>query len=290
MLPGTAEAREDQFELEEQMSKIVPAFAAFGMTATTLLWNDCAESAADYDAILPLFIWDYFETGNLKLFLAQIDAAAQKTKVFNPPRLLRWNTDKRYLDELGTRGAPVIPAKIVNHATPEIIIAACDEFACDKLVIKPLVGGGAWRQALYTRGTIMPEPDKLPPGEAILQPFVPSVLTEGEYSFLYFDGQFSHAVNKRPKDGDYRIQSIYGGREMPYSPTQTERAVAEEILGYIDNMPLYARVDLLRGEDGTLKLIELEMVEPYLYMNFADGDGGDNTAAKMLAQKLSMRL
>lgn len=290
MLPGTAEARDDQFELEEQMSKIVPAFAARGMAASTLVWNDCADGAAEYDAILPLFIWDYFETGNLKLFLAQIDAAGQKTKVFNPPRLLRWNTNKRYLGELEQRGAPVIPAKIVKHATPEIIIAACDEFECDKLVIKPLVGGGAWRQALYTHGTIMPGPDILPPAEAILQPFVPSVLTEGEYSFLYFGGQFSHAVNKRPKDGDYRIQSIYGGRETAYAPTQEERAVAEDILSYMDDMPLYARVDLLRGEDGALKLIELEMVEPYLYMNFAEGVGGDNTAAKMLAEKLSARI
>ncbi len=290
MLPGNAQTRDDIFELEDQMRKITPAFAARGMTTHIVLWNDCAAAADKYDAMLPLFIWDYFETGNLPLFMEQIDAAAKKTTVLNPVNLLRWNTNKRYLTELETMGAPVIPARIVDLATPEIIETACADFGCDKLVIKPLVGGGAWRQALYTAGQPMPSADELPPAEAILQPFVPSVLTEGEYSFLYFGGQFSHAVNKRPKDGDYRIQSIYGGRELPYAPSADELAVAQEILGYMDDMPLYARVDLLRGEDGALKLIELEMVEPYLYMNFAEGEDGENAAAQMLAETLSARI
>lgn len=290
MLPGNAQTRDDIFELEDQMRKITPAFAARGMTTHIVVWNDCAAVAGDYDAMLPLFIWDYFETGNLPLFMEQIDAASKKTTVFNPVNLLRWNTNKRYLTELESKGAPVIPARIVDLATPEIIEKACADFDCDKLVIKPLVGGGAWRQALYTAGHPMPSANELPPAEAILQPFVPSVLTEGEYSFLYFGGQFSHAVNKRPKDGDYRIQSIYGGRELPYAPSADELAVAQEILGYMDEMPLYARVDLLRGEDGALKLIELEMVEPYLYMSFAEGEDGENTAAQMLAETLSARI
>jgi len=113
---------------------------------------------------------------------------------------------------------------------------------------------------------------------------------EGEYSFLYFGGQFSHGLIKRPKKGDYRIQSIYGGSEETYTPSKEERASARLVLDALDFTPLYARVDLLRGRDGTLKLIELEMIEPYLYMAHAEGEGGENKGAQNLAKTLAKRL
>ena len=116
------------------------------------------------------------------------------------------------------------------------------------------------------------------------------MLEEGEYSFLYFGGRFSHAVRKTPKSGDYRIQSIYGGAEETYTPTQSERDHARAILDVLDETLLYARVDLLRGLDGTLKLIELECIEPYLYLPHAKGEGGENEGAQNFAKALLRRL
>lgn len=290
MMPGASDTRSDYFELEEQMAKLTPAFAAQGFKTELVLWNDAGARAQEYAAMLPLIVWDYFETGNAPKFLKQIELASAKTKVFNGPDIISYNSDKTYLDDLEARGAPVIPSQITDMLTPDIARQAFADFDCDSLVAKPQIGAGAWRQALLKKGEPWPDAGDLPPGRAIIQPFLPSVLTEGEYSFLYFDGQFSHAVNKRPKDGDYRIQSMYGGRELPYDPSADELAVAQTVLGYLPQMPLYARVDLLRGLDGQLKLIELEMIEPYLYLGFAAGEGGDNTGAKALAAGLARRL
>ena len=140
----------------------------------------------------------------------------------------------------------------------------------------------------YTaRADPFPVASELPPEGALLQAFLPSVLEEGEFSFLYFDGCFSHAVRKTPKSGDYRIQSTYGGSEESYAPTSLELKTASDILQVLDVTPLYARVDLLRGTDGMLKLIELEMLEPYFYLPHAPGDGADNLGAKNFAKALA---
>jgi glutathione synthase/RimK-type ligase-like ATP-grasp enzyme len=289
MLPDSEDARTDLFELEEQMGKLVPAFAAHDMKLDLVRWREAADKAEHYSAMLPLFVWDYFE-GNEKAFLNEMAKVDSKTNLFNPYSVLKWNAVKNYLEELERQGAPVIRTLTVERVSERNITAAFETLKTDTLVIKPQVGGGAWRQVLYKQGDPFPAKDTLPPEAALIQAFLPSVQSEGEYSFLYFGGQFSHAVNKTPKAGDYRIQSIYGGKETPYTPTPRERDSARSVLDSLDFTPLYARVDLLRGRDGQLKLIELEMLEPYLYLPFAEGEGGENEGAQKLAKALKKRL
>lgn len=289
MLPDAEGARLDRFELDEQMGKLVPAFAAQGMELSLVRWRDAAKEAENYAAMLPLFVWDYFE-GNEAQFLSEMAKVDAKTKLFNNYKILKWNAVKDYLEGLERLGAPVIRTLTVERVTERNVAAAFETLNTQTLVIKPQVGGGAWRQVLYNKGEPFPSKDTLPPEAALIQAFLPSVQTEGEYSFLYFGGQFSHAVNKTPKKGDYRIQSLYGGSEAPYEPTAQERETARRVLDSLDFNPLYARVDLLRGDDGQLKLIELEMLEPYLYLTFANGEGGENEGAKKLASAVKKRL
>ena len=289
MMPGHANEREDSFERDEEMGKLVPAFAAQGMELDLIRWRDAAEKADDYDAMLPLLVWDYFE-GNEAAFTAEMAKAETKTKLFNNFKTLRWNANKSYLDELENHGAPVISTITVKRVTETGVSRAFEELKTETLVIKPQVGGGAWRQVLYKKGDPFPSKDDLPPEGAMIQAFLPSVVKEGEYSFLYFGGQFSHGLIKRPKSGDYRIQSLYGGTEETYEPSSQERASAREVLDALDFMPLYPRVDLLRGRDGKLKLIELEMIEPYLYLAHAEGEGADNKGAQKLAKALAKKL
>jgi len=289
ILSQNKESREDVFELTEQMGKLTPAFAAQGMKTELVRWRDAAERADDFDAMLPFFVWDYFE-GNEDDFLNEMAKVDATTKLFNPYRVLKWNLNKSYLEELERQGAPVIRTLTVERVTERNINAAFETLGTDTLVIKPQIGGGAWRQALYKKGDPFPSKDTLPPEAAMIQAFLPSVQSEGEYSFLYFGGQFSHAVNKTPKAGDYRIQSMYGGIEAPYSPSSQEREAARQVLDSLNFTPLYARVDLLRGLDGGLKLIELEMLEPYLYLPFAKGEGAENEGAQKLAAALKKRL
>lgn len=289
MMPTAADQRGDSFERDEEMGKIVPAFAAHGMNAELVRWREIGARAEDFDAVLPLLVWDYFE-GNEQAFLTQLAAADAKTNVFNNFKCVQWNVRKSYLDELEKSGAPVIQTVVLERVTETGIAKAFETLGADKIVIKPQVGGGAWKQVLYTKGEPFPAKDTLPPAEAMVQAFLPSVIEEGEYSFLYFGGQFSHGLIKRAKKGDYRIQSLYGGTEESYAPSQAERDSARAVLGALDFIPLYARIDLLRGLDGTLKLIELEMVEPYLYLGHAEGEGADNKGAQKLAAALAKRL
>lgn len=289
MMPGHANEREDSFERDEEMGKLVPAFAAQGMELDLIRWRDAAEKADDYDAMLPLLVWDYFE-GNEAAFTAEMAKAETKTKLFNNFKTLRWNANKSYLDELENHGAPVISTITVKRVTETGVSRAFEELKTETLVIKPQVGGGAWRQVLYKKGDPFPSGDELPPEGAMIQAFLPSVVEEGEYSFLYFGGEFSHGLIKRPKKGDYRIQSYYGGTEETYTPSSQERGSARAVLNALTFTPLYARVDLLRGRDGKLKLIELEMLEPYLYLAHAEGEAGDNKGAQKLAQAIAKRL
>lgn len=289
MMPNSEKEREDAFERDEQMGKLVPAFAVHGMILDLVRWRDAASVAKNYDAMLPLLVWDYFE-GNQEKFISEMAKVDSQTHLFNSFNTLRWNSDKIYLDALKGLGAPVIQTVTLERVTQSGIAKAFETLGAETIVIKPQVGGGAWRQVLYTKGDSFPEKSLLPPQGALVQAFLPSVATEGEYSFLFFGGQFSHCLVKRPKAGDYRVQSLYGGQEEAYTPTSRERATARSVLEALSFTPLYARIDLIRGLSGALQLIELEMLEPYLYLPFAEGEGAENKGALKLAQALSKQL
>ena len=281
--------RGDIFEFEEEFAALKPAFAALNMELEVVRWREIALTAGQYAAALPLMVWDYFDNNQAE-FMSAMRAASQNTLLLNPLKALQWNSDKSYLNDLAGRGIATIPTLAIEQVTQDHVDAAFEQFSVEKLVIKPQIGGGAWRQVLYERGAPFPPKDELPPEAALIQPFLPSIQSEGEYSFLYFDGQFSHAAVKHAQKGDYRIQSIYGGTETPYAPSRDEIEQGQTILDALDFIPLYARVDLLRGTDGGLKLIELEMIEPYLYLPHAPIIDGLNQGALSLARALKARL
>ena len=133
-------------------------------------------------------------------------------------------------------------------------------------MVKRRVGAGAIGQASFTAGDptlsgwSMDQP-------AMIQPFLPAIQAEGELSFIFVAGAFSHALVKRAQAGDYRIQSLYGGIEVPLDPPAADLAAAQAIMTLLpfDQSPLYARIDMVRGLDGELAVIEAELIEPYLY-------------------------
>ena len=289
LLPGYENTRVDAFEFDEQLASLRSGFETIGLSVDPVLWDDAETKTDEFDAFLPLMVWDYVE-GNEARFLETMERVNKVKPVFNTPTLLRWNADKRYLEEMAAKGATVIPTHRVDGVTSADADAAFDAFGTDRLVIKPQVGGGAWRQVLYTKGAPWPSTDKLPPEGTLIQPFLPSVQEEGEYSFLYFGGQFSHALLKTAKSGDYRIQSAYGGSEETYHPSDAEIDAGQAILDTLGDTPLYARVDLLRGLDSKLALIELEIIEPYLYLPHAEVIDGVNQGAVRLGNALKARI
>ena len=228
---------------------------------------------ADFDLVSPLVAWGYHEDPDR--WHALLDRLERdRTPVLNPVSLLRWNSDKRYLAELGAKGVHVIPTRLVQQLDEAALADARAEFG-EQLVIKPPVSASAY-------GTHRLGPQDPPPADALgremlIQPFLRSVAEEGEYSCLLFGGRFSHAIVKRPKAGDYRVQPHLGGTEQPCAAPEGAIELAHAALAAAPAEAAYARVDMVRDDDGQLAIIELELIEPALWLQHAP-DGGDSFA------------
>lgn len=268
-LPGSPVRRPDAFEHDLLFDAIAGGLEGRA-ELVAIDWREPLEVLASFDLAYLGTPWDYTEAKDE--FLARLDALeAAGVTVCNSAGVVRWNADKLYLRELEQRGAASIPTLWLDRAGPDDVAAAFDRLGCDRVVAKRRVGAGAIGQDSFTR-------DDPPPAAwameqpAMIQPFLPAILSEGEHSFVFVDGAFSHALVKRAKPGDCRIQSLYGGTEVAVAPAPTDRAAAQAIMAMLpfDQPPLYARIDMVRlaknsDGDGTLALIEAEMIEPYLY-------------------------
>ena len=271
MVPGQPDAREDLFELEHQLASLLPACASRGIRLDLRVWDDpdLLKDIEDgrYQAVVIGTPWDYQERA--ELFCELLERHSTSVSVLNPPAVVRWNSDKSYLRELERAGVAIVPTVWVDAVQPAAIDAAHEQLGADRLVVKPIVGACAVRQVTVRRGEPLPPPDECPPAGALVQPFMPSIQTEGELSFLFFGGRFSHALVKAPAAGDYRVQSVYGGVEQVYRPSEDELLVAQAAVAAVPGVRpedlLIARVDLVRDEAGVLRLMELELIEPYLY-------------------------
>ncbi len=278
-MPGSLVRREDAFEHDLMMGLLGRGLHFAGRTLEAVSWDDSSIDWSDFEAAIIGTTWDYAQ--RIDAFERALTEIAAQTRLLNPAALVHWNARKTYLRDMADRGCATIPTLWPDRATQAECRAAFDGFDTDAIVIKPQVGAGAWRQVMLQRSDPWPHLSDLPEGPAMVQPFVPSIQTEGEYSFLFFNRQFSHAVVKRAAPSDYRIQSSYGGTDVAYVPTAADLASASTAITCVAGDLLYARVDMVRGLDGALLLIELELVEPYLYPLFAPEMGARFAAAYM---------
>ncbi len=258
-LPGSPMRRDDAFEHDRMMEALRAPLAAKGMDLIDVDWADDTQDWSTYGAAIIGTTWDYWD--HAEQFLRTLERIEGQTKLFNPASLVKWNSHKRYLEDLEKKGARLIPTLWIDQVTEDTFREAFDQLGSDDLVFKRQVGAGAAGQ--YRLSPSDPMPDM--PHPMMVQPFLSMIQEEGEYSFIFIGGAFCHALIKQAKAGDYRIQSSYGGYETPITPDAADLADADAIMATLDEAPLYARVDMLRGEDGRLLLMELELIEPYLY-------------------------
>lgn len=258
-LPGSPIRRSDAFEHDYMMDALRPAFEAHGMSVHDVDWADDTPDWAAFDAAIIGTTWNYWD--HQAAFLETLEKIEAVTPLFNSAELVRWNSHKGYLRDLEAKGARLIPTLWLDNVGETAANQAFETLKSDDLVFKRQVGAGADGQYRLKAGDPVPPM----PHAMMVQPFLPQILTEGEISFIYIDGAFSHALIKRAAKGDYRIQSTYGGTEEVFTPDDEDLKAAKAILDTLDETPLYARVDMLRGAEGELLLMELELIEPYLY-------------------------
>lgn len=248
---------------------LIPALAGLGIDARPLVW-DAAEPVDGLDAVVIRSCWNYHL--QLDRFVAWLDRVESGgARVVNPAPLLRWNSDKRYLLELGRRGVPIVPTRVLRRGTALALSQALDQAGLAAAVVKPAVSASAHATWRVVRDRAEQDEQRfrelLAAGDVLLQPVVPEVVERGEWSVVCFGGEPSHAVLKRPAAGDWRVQGEFGGTATlgPLIPVLAESALT--ILAAAGARDCaYARVDGCLV-NGRFVLMELELIEPQLFLD-----------------------
>ena len=250
-----------------------------GIEVSVVNWDDSSVDWASFDRVLPRSTWDYPE--RLDEFLAWVDRVDTLTELRNPPALMRWSMDKHYLLDLEGIGVPITPTVAVE-------VGQAPAFPDGPFVVKPAIGAGSRDAASYRA-------DQCELAEAhiarlhqrgasmLVQPMLASVAEHGEWPLVFFNGEFSHAASKRVSLANASsVATLYAAETNAAhmaTPEQVEvgaAVVAEATARF--GVPLYARVDVVRDDAGGYCVLEVEMVEPSLFLL----EGGPGAVAGMV--------
>ena len=269
------------------LEALIEAVQSQGAEAAYLPWKTTpSETFAAADVVLPLCCWDYYD--DPQRFLDWIDALkAAGARLLNPPDLLRWNFRKTYLLEMAAAGLTVPKTHHLPHATRPAIEALMQQEGWQAAVLKPVSGqsGHGVHKLTWANRADWPV-DGTFGGDALLQEFQHDIAALGETTLTFIDGAFSHAVRRVLKPGEWRANAQFGITYERAEVSGTVIAAAEAYLGLLPQTPLYARVDgIVRpagsGAPASFMLTELELIDPYLYLEFAPGSA-DRMAGALL--------
>ncbi len=252
--------------------QLIPELAKHNIAASAVIWNDKTINWTDFDYLIFRNTWDYFEKENeFNLWLDQIEKLGIKT--LNPIEVIKQNKHKFYLREMEKNGIQIIPTIFIDK-TPNLNLSELIPSHWRKAIIKPAFSGGAYQTSVFEVSDI----DKIneeykviaSEKELLLQEFMPEIQTLGETSLIFFNKKFSHAVNKKPIEGDFRVQSQFGGKYNLTQPSQELIEKAQKVMNTFPEKLLYARVDGIVIENE-LHLMEIECIEPDLYFDLSEG-------------------
>jgi glutathione synthase/RimK-type ligase-like ATP-grasp enzyme len=240
-----------------------------------------------YSLVIIRSPWDYQQQPEAFLEVLETIERSRAT-LLNPLATVRWNIRKHYLRDLEAQGIRIVPTLWMNAPAISQLHQAFDTLQTDELVGKPLIGANAdhaWRlhrnapDSRFAQATAA-----WATGTALIQPFVPSIQTDGEISLIWFDGQFSHAVRKIPAPGDFRVQEEHGAQITPCHPPADTLQLAADCHRLFPQPLLYSRVDIVRLPSGQPAIMEIELIEPSLYLAF------DTQAPAVFAEAIKRRL
>jgi glutathione synthase/RimK-type ligase-like ATP-grasp enzyme len=236
-----------------------------GIAVEPVPWTDPRDFSG-FDLILPLVAWGYHK--RYADWLAFVDRLErERLPVANPTPVLRWNSNKAYLAELGGKGIATVPTLAVKSLDEQSLTEARAHFGCSELVVKPPVSASAY--GTFRLRQCDPFPETVRGWPMMVQPWVAGILDHGEYSLILFDGELSHALSKVPKPGEFRVQPEYGGIIQRCDPPPGSTELARAALAAAPSPPTYARVDIVVSDAGELQIMELELIEPALFLDHA---------------------
>jgi len=271
-------ARDDQ--------PLADALNVLGVEVVPIPWTEIDPYAViDSPPIVLRSTWDYHRVPTL--FLSWLDSLAESGRVtMNPAAVARGNVDKIYLQTLAAAGIAIPKTRWLDQIDNGTVDRAIREEGWDRAVLKPRIAATAYGTFLISKGSTLPEEDFAPAraSGAMLQEVVPEIVEGGETSIVYAGGAFSHAVVKRARAGEFRVQQDFGGRVEAASPSAALVSFAASVMTLVPDTCLYARVDVVESSRGPL-LMELELIEPELY--FLHVPEAASRMAQLIAERLS---
>ena len=246
----------------------IAPLAALGWQVSTVSWRQTAVPWSHFEAVVIRSTWDYWN--DVPAFLAALARIDRQTRLANPLDLVRWNLAKTYLRDLQDKGIGVVPTTWLDGLEPAAVARYAAQLGSDDLVIKPVVGANgqdAFRISPRDDLQRLREIAACFNGRAcMVQPFRANVLAEGEYSLFFFSGEYSHAILKVPAVGEFRSQAARGAAILPIAPQTKLLERGRRALAAVAPTPLYARIDFVREAAGDFEVMELELIEPSLYL------------------------
>ncbi len=244
-----------------------------GLNVSFQIWDDPKVDWSRFDLVILKSPWDYFD--KIDAFYTWLDKLEQiGCRVLNPISTVRWNADKRYLKDIQDKGMDIVPTIWLEKGNTFNAAEAFEKLGSEKIIVKPSVSGGAKNTFALNPTDAQAQTDtinSLLAEEAFLvQPFVEEIKTKGEWSFLFFNGEYSHTVLKTVKPGDFRVQHFFGGTIHTPEPPAALLESAHNIVDHFAQDCLYARVDGVEI-NGQLHLMELELIEPFLFLGMSEG-------------------
>jgi glutathione synthase/RimK-type ligase-like ATP-grasp enzyme len=254
-------------ELTEDDRLLLKPLAACGLEAYPAVWSDPTFAWSSCDAVIIRSCWDYhLKPEQFLLWITALETA--RVPVFNSPALIRWNANKTYLRDLESGGTAIVPTLWPESGVALDLRRQLQQLGWEKAVIKPRISATAYRTQLVTAEDAESTQElfeELRAGAGVMvQEFMDSIVREGEWSLIFFGGEFSHAVLKTPNRGDFRVQNDFGGTSRIADPPQRVLESASRIVASVDPS-IYARVDGVVENDQFL-LMELELIEPALFL------------------------
>lgn len=254
----------------------IAPLSELGWDVSTISWRDSNVDWNDLEIVVIRTPWDYQRSPDEFLeVLAKIDSSSARLE--NPLDVVKWNLDKRYLRDLERRGLRIVPTIWGGVYDQSSFTSWMAELGCGELIIKPTVSATAEHTFRLT-GFDSSLAGVFAGRSFMVQPFLTNVVTEGEYSLFYFNGQYSHTILKSPKAMDFRVQEEHGGIITAVQPTRELSYAGRRAFEMISPSPLYARVDLVRDDENQFALMELELIEPALYLRM-DADAPQRFAS-----------
>lgn len=269
---------------EDQL--VLEACLEAGLKVSRKAWDDKHMDWSTTTAVLFRSTWDYFDRFNeFSEWLAKVSL---ETTLINSSHLIHWNIDKHYLLELSKKGIRIPETAFLKKGSKESLTDLHKSLGWPKSVLKPCISG-AGRHTYLIDDTSVGTYESIfknliSQEDMMLQPFQDHIVDQGEISMMLFNGEFTHAILKKAKDGDFRVQDDFGGSIHNYTPNSLEINFAKQALKACPELPLYARIDIFYDNEDQLALGELELIEPELWFRNAPD------AAKVLAKHLKHRL